>query len=180
MNYFTIFALTVVLGLLSLILLNENKTSRLSKPVAKKVLLIIDPQTDFSDMAKGFRMKNGSLVVPGSSEDYSRMIELIKKENFNEIHISLDTHTERHIGNPAFWEVKLTETSEWEPATDDNAGLTILRISAKNRISGFNIRNGNPIFEFRPRCYDEESYPALCQYVIEYLRFYSRDNDGLC
>ena len=179
MNFYTILALTVLFGVLPFIILKGMECLPSSKPVAKKVLLIIDPQTDFSDMAEGLRTKNGSLVVPGSSKDYERIIDLIKKEKFHDIHVSLDTHTECHIGHPDFWEVKLTENSEWEAATDANSGLTILSISAENVISGFNIIT-KTTSEFRPRCYDEESYPALCQYVNEYLRFYSRDEDGKC
>jgi nicotinamidase-related amidase len=164
---------------MSFILLNENKPRRLSKPVAKKILLIIDPQTDFSDKADGLREKDGKLAVPGSTKDYANTIEKMKSEDYDEIHVSLDTHTECHIGHPAFWKVKLTETSDWEPATDANAGLTILSINAENVISGFNILTGTTS-QFRPRCYDEESYPALCQYVNQYLHFYSRNEDGKC
>ena len=180
MNLSTIFALTVLLGLLPFIISKGMEKLRWSKPLEKKVLLIIDPQTDFSDKAEGYREKDGALVVPGSSKDYRRIIDLMKKENFDEIHVSLDTHTKRHIGHPDFWEVKLDENSKWEPATDANSGLTILSISAENVISGFNIISKNTIFELRPRCYDKESYPALCKYVNEYLHFYSRDEDGKC
>jgi nicotinamidase-related amidase len=150
-----------------------------SKPVAKKILLIIDPQNDFSDKADGLREKDGSLPVPGSSQDFKNIKEIIKSGNFDEIHVSLDTHTELHIGHPGFWKVNLPGTGDFEPATDANAGLTILSINAENVISGFNILTGTTS-QFRPRCYDQESYPALCQYTYEYLHFYSRDEDGKC
>jgi len=146
----------------------------------RKSLLIIDPQSDFSDAAENIRDKNGALMVPGASRDYSRIIQYLRSDpEVCDVHVSLDTHTDRHIGHPGFWEVKLEETSEWEPATDENSGLTILKIDADNKISGsFNLVAQRPIYQFRPRCYDPASYPALCRYVNEYLHFYDQDADG--
>lgn len=69
----------------------------------KKILLIIDPQNDFSIEKEGFRKKNGPLGVPGSSDDYERIAQLIKANIFDEIHISLDTHTPYHIGHKGFY-----------------------------------------------------------------------------
>lgn len=72
-----------------------------SKP--KKILLIIDPQNDFSEKKLDVRDNNGPLVVPGSSKDYERIAKLIEADTFNEIHISLDTHTAKHIGHKGFY-----------------------------------------------------------------------------
>jgi nicotinamidase/pyrazinamidase len=77
----------------------------------KKILLIIDPQNDFSVEKYGFRDKDGPLGVPGSSEDYERIAKLIEANIFDEIHISLDTHTLNHIGHKGFYKAneKLVE-----------------------------------------------------------------------
>lgn len=144
------------------------------------VLLIIDPQNDFSDSVDGVR-EQGSLFVEGSSADYQKIINFMRTEpGLSEIHVSLDTHTDRHIGHPAFWDVKRDEKGDWEPATDD-IGFTILNISSDDIITGVNIFDaiGSKMY-FRPRMYDAPSYPDLCKYVNEYLHFYDRDVDGNC
>ena len=69
----------------------------------KKILLIIDPQNDFSVIKLGFREDDGPLGVPGSNEDYERIAKLIEANIFDEIHISLDTHTIKHIGHKGFY-----------------------------------------------------------------------------
>lgn len=61
----------------------------------KKILLIIDPQNDFH---------TGSLAVPGATEDAVKIVQLINSGKFDEIHVSLDTHTPNHIGHPGFYE----------------------------------------------------------------------------
>ena len=86
----------------------------------KKILLIIDPQNDFSVKKNGFRDKDGPLGVLGSNEDYERIAKLIEANIFNEIHISLDTHTANHIGHKGFYkqadgELKdITVCKPWE------------------------------------------------------------------
>jgi nicotinamidase-related amidase len=72
----------------------------------ENVLLIIDPQNDFSDVNSAVGRNNpGRLAVTGSTQDYARIIKFIEKNNakLSEIHVSLDTHTRRHIGHPGFW-----------------------------------------------------------------------------
>ena len=87
----------------------------------KKILLIIDPQNDFSMEKPGVRFNNGPLGVPGSSEDYERIAALIESNIFNEIHISLDTHTEKHIGHKGFY----ANDNDVIPADLDN--ITVCR-----------------------------------------------------
>lgn len=96
---------------------------------AKTILLIIDPQVDFT---------TGTLAVPGAKEDYDRIIKLMNgnKIEFNEIHVSLDTHNKDHIGHPSFWiEEKHPEKKHPDPfqvlsITNDGiikAGETIVK-----------------------------------------------------
>jgi nicotinamidase-related amidase len=73
-----------------------------SAAVPKRILLIIDPQNDFSEPIDGIRVE-GSLAVAGSNADYERIVTLIKDGNFDEIHVSLDTHTPLHIGHSNFY-----------------------------------------------------------------------------
>ena len=81
---------------------------------SKNILLVIDPQNDFTDASytnhDGSKSKFGDLYlgklcVGGASGDYERLITLLDTngKDFNEIHVSLDTHTEKHIGHPKFW-----------------------------------------------------------------------------
>ena len=151
----------------------------------KNILLIIDPQNDFSD-AKNVVRKDGSLAVSGASNDYAKIIEFINKnENkIHEIHVSLDTHTDRHIGHPKFWQVKINETNDdndetnWEDAADAH-GLSMLSIDNNNKISGLDIKTTPRIKRtFRPKKYDNDSYSALCMYVNDYLHFFDRTEDG--
>lgn len=72
-------------------------------PKPKNILLIIDPQNDFSEPDEGKTRELGALPVVGSAEDYKKIADLIKTDNFDEIHISLDTHTEQHIGHHEFY-----------------------------------------------------------------------------
>ena len=64
---------------------------------AKNILLIIDPQNDF-------HTKDGAtLPVTNSENDAIKIVKLINSRNFDEIHVSLDTHTKNHIGHSGFY-----------------------------------------------------------------------------
>lgn len=67
------------------------------------ILLIIDPQDDFHVGYKGHpRQKGfGALAVNGSVDDSDRIIKFLPK--FEKVYVSLDTHTENHIGHHGFW-----------------------------------------------------------------------------
>ena len=85
----------------------------------KKILLIIDPQNDFTPYYKNSGMNNsGSLAVNGSIDDYKRIIKLIDSDFFNEIHISLDTHTKKHIGHKDFY---INGYKDRQPFTKEDA-----------------------------------------------------------
>jgi len=72
----------------------------------KKILLIIDPQNDFHEesLLINGEVKNGSLAVGHSAEDAKKIVDLINSGKFDEIHVSLDTHTSNHIGHDGFYE----------------------------------------------------------------------------
>jgi len=61
-------------------------------------LLIIDPQNDFVHPL-------GSLCVKGADGDMERLANLIilNPDNFNEIIVTLDSHTQHQIFHPSFW-----------------------------------------------------------------------------
>jgi len=66
----------------------------------KKInLVIIDPQTDFSDAT-------GSLFVQGATEDMGdRLPRLLnsRKDDIDKIFVTLDTHPKNHIAHGCFW-----------------------------------------------------------------------------
>ena len=70
--------------------------------MGKNILLIIDPQNDFHEPHD--EHKNPALPVTHSKEDAEKIVELIESNNFDEIHVSLDTHTPKHIGHPGFYQ----------------------------------------------------------------------------
>lgn len=62
-------------------------------------LLIIDPQIDFCDPARG------ALYVPGAEHDMRRLAAMIirLKDKIDDIHVTLDSHHFVHIAHPIFW-----------------------------------------------------------------------------
>jgi nicotinamidase-related amidase len=64
----------------------------------KTVLLIIDPQNDFCE--------GGNLPVEGAKADLDRVCKFIEAmgDKINEIHVTLDTYSENHIGHAGFWQ----------------------------------------------------------------------------
>ena len=71
----------------------------------KTALLIIDPQNDFCDS------DSGSLYVPGADGDMLRLAEALIRsgDEFEEIHVTLDSHHLKDIAHPLFWENELGE-----------------------------------------------------------------------
>lgn len=63
----------------------------------KTVLLIIDPQIDFCDPARG------SLYVPGAEADMARLAAMVGRHWFDKVHVTLDSHRLNHIAHPVFW-----------------------------------------------------------------------------
>lgn len=159
------------------------------KKRGKNILLIIDPQNSFSDIHKTEKRQKwsgrpfaGSLQVPGSSIDYTRIISFINKnKNFiDEIHISLDTHTDRHIGHVDFWQSRAIGEDTFDNCTEAEMrdALRILRVNidktSGNKIIGFSIL-GIPDREYIPRNYsgrNSTEYTTLCKYVESYILSY--------
>ena len=134
-----------------------------------KLLFIVDPQNDFSDACE-YRY-NGSLSVAGSTADYTRIIEFLKNNDIQEVHVSLDTHSERHIAHPGFWQV--WDGHDWINADGVNSALRQLSIDESGNIAGKSILNGT-VYQFQPRKYDynDEEYEQLCHYVRGYINFF--------
>lgn len=111
----------------------------MEKSDGKNILLIIDPQNDFH---------TGSLAVPHAEEDAKKIVELIKSGKFDEIHVSLDTHTKNHIGHSGFYDsgyvpmgeyyngehVKDEEGNDLGPKKNDE-GKVIDKTVAKQKIA---------------------------------------------
>lgn len=75
--------------------------------MAKRVLLLVDPQNDFCDLpvtqAGGYRPK---LAITGAYDDMKRVAQFIKgqpKGYFDEVVVTLDSHPEVAIERPGFW-----------------------------------------------------------------------------
>lgn len=61
-------------------------------------LLIIDPQNDFCH-------PDGSLFVPGASEDMERLTNMIIRlqDKLDDIHVTMDSHHYVDVAHPIFW-----------------------------------------------------------------------------
>lgn len=61
-------------------------------------LLVIDPQNDFC-------AKQGSLFVPGATEDMERLARMIERlrGKLDDIHVTLDSHRVVDISHPVWW-----------------------------------------------------------------------------
>ena len=61
-------------------------------------LLIIDPQNDFCD-------RQGTLFVPGASEDMQRLAGFVRaaRRQLGEVVVTLDSHPSVAIERPTFW-----------------------------------------------------------------------------
>lgn len=65
----------------------------------KKALLIIDPQNDFIDCPN----VQGSLAVPGAYNDMLRLASYIDNNNFDDVYVTLDTHSVLDIAHKSWW-----------------------------------------------------------------------------
>jgi nicotinamidase-related amidase len=107
----------------------------------------------------------------------------LKNNDIQEVHVSLDTHSQRHIAHPGFWEV--SDTGEyWVNATDENSKLRELRIDENGNIAGRNLLSDTPdldILYYRPRRYEYTSreYAAMCTYVQDYIKFFYQPKNKL-
>jgi nicotinamidase-related amidase len=62
-------------------------------------LLVIDPQVDFCDPARG------ALYVPGAEHDMARLAAMVRRlrGKLDDVHVTLDSHHFIHIAHPIFW-----------------------------------------------------------------------------
>ena len=88
-------------------------------------------------------------------------------DKFHEIHVSLDTHTENHIGHPKFW--KQTDGS------DIPNSIFILNIGSDDSITGNNILIGVPNVDQTPSIMvvPRQENIDLLNYVKEYLKWFN-------
>ena len=144
----------------------------------KNVLLIIDPQNDFSDDRIGY---TPSLPVGGSTKDYGRIIEFINRfsenypgEKLDEIHISLDTHTQYHIGHTDFWQIIDKEGDKPRNPEPNELKFSLVsyndvtkKITAKSVIT-------NKELVIIPRIIpgEKKNYPNIVNYVNNYVQHY--------
>lgn len=68
----------------------------------KTIHVIIDPQNDFIDDIKN----SPSLAVNGALENMKVLADVLKKDNFNEVLITLDTHAVLDIAHTSWWKDK--------------------------------------------------------------------------
>lgn len=135
----------------------------------KKILLIIDPQNDFTPPYEGGpNPAGGSLQVPGAIEDYAKIIELVKNRYYDEIHVSLDTHQLLHIGNPGFWK-RVDETGNDLP-NEKVVPFSILKLLPDLKIQGTAVLDGNKVSFYKP------VDGKLTDYVNAYLTLYSDES----
>jgi len=141
------------------------------------VVFVIDPQNDFSDEYEGIR-EHGSLPVTGSTADYSRIINFIKSNDIHEVHVSLDTHSLRHIAHPGLWQIY--NGHGFEDATNENSQFLQLSVDEQRNIIGTSIDPERAPIHLIPRNYDvtEEEYNMLYDYVHDYIKFFYKDGNS--
>jgi len=131
----------------------------------KNILLIIDPQKDFTDAPNGTNGGKGSLAVTNSSNDYKNIVDMLDKVKFDEIHVSLDTHTPQHIGHPSFW----------KQANEESIPDSIFVLDIVNDvITGKDILNKDAqSITVVPK----EDNENLLKYVKEYLNWFNTEEN---
>lgn len=130
-------------------------------------LLIIDPQNDFTDTTPP-----GSLSVPGALADYGRLVSFLQTNGsmFSEIHISLDTHTEKHIGHPKFWK---QENDDDIPGSIYVLNFKDDKVIGINILANFGVAVDFPLIQVVPK----EDNPELLQYVKEYINWFDSEEN---
>ncbi len=147
-----------------------------SPSVSKNILLIIDPQNDFT---KGW--EGAALPVVGAEQDYTTIVEMLDRlegneQMFDEIHVSLDTHTEKHIGNTGYWKLH-----DENPSADlSKYGVSVITYDTA---SGAFILTPDTLEGTRtlPEIKVLPADPKLTEYTREYVNAVNAtsDKDGL-
>ncbi len=128
----------------------------------KVVLLIIDPQNDFTDSDVTFKKlsldpKEG-LPVVGATNDFNNIIAMLKGKMGNmidEIHISLDSHTKTHIGHVGFW--KRLDGIDVKP------GVVFEVVTEENGTKKIVNKYNEPKIEYQAK------KPELQEWAIKYI-----------
>lgn len=114
--------------------------------IKNSTLFIIDPQNDFIDHPN----KSGSLAVPGAYEDMVRLVNVLNTGKFDQIIVSLDTHSTRDIAHKEWWVNANGEqpapftlityedllSGKWKPAKNSDLEATefyLKELKAKNK-----------------------------------------------
>ena len=136
-------------------------------------LLIIDPQNDFTDIpfTDGINIQTqGALSVPNAYKDYGHLVHLLSHigDKIDEIHVSLDTHTEQHIGHPKFWK---QENGEDIPGTIFILNINDEVITGTNILISANVEPNVKKINVVPK--EEE----LLQYAKDYIRWFNSNEN---
>lgn len=161
---------------------NQYKTRNMIGEFKKNaVLLVIDPQNSFMEANRVVGRHPGSLCVPNSNTDIQNIMQLVNNGFFSEIHVSLDTHSPRHIAHPGFWTFKNETSGNWEDATDAQCFNVLKNVQGE---SGEWYVEGTYLFSpvgdppvttrFYPKKTMDDSngtnnFDALCTYVRGYI-----------
>ena len=153
--------------------------------MVKTKLLIIDPQNDFSESKKGLR-NYGPLGVANSNSDYINIARLISSGKFDEIHVSLDTHTPYHIGHAGFYKnANLTaktyagqENNDLSPASEPrNKNVNGYPINVTDAVQGIEeymdryrkLHNARPVMLWPYHCIENSTGHQIVNELIEPL-----------
>jgi len=163
-----------------------QKTRDMIKKFKKNaVLLVIDPQNSFMEANPSLRRPQGSLYVPNSNIDIHNIIQLVNDGYFHEVHVSLDTHSPRHIAHPGFWMYLNEQSGTWEDATDAQSFNVLKNMPPEGEsgdwyIEGTNIFSGVKTRFYPKKTVDDSdgtnSFGVLCTYVRMYINAINNGN----
>jgi nicotinamidase-related amidase len=143
----------------------------------KTILLIIDPQKDFTDDNRATLSAkapySGTLQVTGARADYVRIGRLIDETHgesndgtpfahIDEIHVSLDTHTINHIGHYGYWQVDKADGNGFVDAVNIIDDWPLLIINDKGEITSEKPSQNK--YTYRAK------NPDLREYTMKYLQ----------
>ena len=140
------------------------------------VLLVIDPQNSFMEENENVGRLMGSLFVPNSNADIQNVINLVNAGYFHEVHVSLDTHSIRHIAHPGFWTYE--DAGKWVDATDAQKFNVLKNMYEEDTnkwyVEGTYLFDDTVKTKFYPKKTVNDTdgsnkFENLCEYVKEYI-----------
>ncbi len=128
------------------------------------ILLIIDPQNDFTAEWQG-----AALPVDNAQNDYKKIVAMLDRleragKTFDEIHVSLDTHTPNHIGHKGYW--KRVDGNVLDDSVANGYGISTIKYDESK---GNFILTPEPIFDGRPQPIEVEPKNKIMK---EYTKIY--------